>query len=38
MDIPRQQNNDNYRKKLRYVNYLTGLFLLVSGMKGLSGE
>ena len=26
------------RKKLRYVNYLTALFLLVSGMKALSGE
>ena len=29
---------DEYRKELRYVNYLTGLFLLVSGMKALSGE
>lgn len=27
-----------YRKKLRYVNYLTVLFLLVAGMKGLTGE
>lgn len=26
------------RKQLIYVNYLTGLFLLVSGMKALSGE
>lgn len=27
-----------YRKRLWYVNYLTVLFLLVSGMKGLTGE
>ena len=27
-----------YRKRLRYVNYLTVLFLLISGMKGLTGE
>ena len=32
------QTGDEYRKKLRYVNYLTGLFLMVSGMKALSGE
>ena len=29
---------DGYTQRLRYVNYLTCLFLLVSGMKALSGE
>ena len=32
------QNRALYRKKLHYVNYLTFLFLIVSGMKALSGE
>lgn len=33
-----ETNRLEYKRKLRYVNYLTCLFLLVSGMKALSGE
>ena len=33
-----EQATNEYKRKLRYVNYLTALFLLVSGAKGLSGE
>ena len=32
------QDKAQYRKRLGYVNYLTVLFMLISGMKALSGE